>query len=71
VWARARNRRGQIVEAWQEFGEGYAFTAAVAVRAVEQVFERRPIGALTPAQAFGADFALNIDGVKRYEVRKG
>jgi len=52
-------------------GEGYAFTAAAAVRAVEAVLERRPTGALTPAQAFGADFALGIDGVKRYHAAKG
>ncbi len=71
VWARADNRRGTVVEAWQEMGEGYAFTAAAAVRAVEAVLERRPTGALTPAQAFGADFALGIDGLKRYHAAKG
>lgn len=71
VWARADNQRGKVVEAWQESGEGYAFTAAAVVRAVEEVFERRPIGALTPSQAFGADFALSIDGVKRYDAAKG
>jgi short subunit dehydrogenase-like uncharacterized protein len=71
VWARADNRRGTVVEAWQELGEGYAFTAAAAVRAVEGVLERRPTGALTPAQAFGADFVLGFDGVKRYRAAKG
>ncbi len=71
VWARADNGRNKVVEAWQETGEGYAFTAAAAVRSVEEVFERRPSGVLTPSQAFGADFSLSIDGVKRYDAVKG
>jgi short subunit dehydrogenase-like uncharacterized protein len=66
VWARATNRSGQAIEAWQETGEGYAFTAAAAVRAVEELFAHRPVGALTPAQAFGADFVLSVDGARRY-----
>ncbi|MEW5959580.1 MAG: hypothetical protein AB1801_17790 [Chloroflexota bacterium] len=71
VWVRAHNQRGKTVEVWQETGEGYAFTSAAAVRAVEQVLERRPCGALTPSQAFGADFALSIEGVKRDVAAKG
>ena len=30
-----------------------------------RVLRERPSGALTPAQAFGADFVLNIEGVRR------
>jgi len=30
----------------------------------------RPVGALTPAQAFGADFALSIEGTRRYADQK-
>lgn len=71
VWARADNGRNKTFEAWQETGEGYAFTAAAAVRSVEEVFARELSGALTPSQAFGADFALSIDGVSRYDAVKG
>lgn len=66
AWARAMNQNGQQVEAWLELGEGYHFTAASSVQAVEQVLRDHPSDALTPAQAFGADFVLNIEGVRRW-----
>jgi short subunit dehydrogenase-like uncharacterized protein len=66
AWARATNQNGQQVEAWLELGEGYHFTAASSVRAVEHVIRDRPSGALAPAQAFGADFVLTIEGVRRW-----
>jgi short subunit dehydrogenase-like uncharacterized protein len=68
TWARATDQKGHQVEAWLELGEGYQFTAASSVRAVEQVLRDRPSGALTPAQAFGADFVLTIEGVRRLPV---
>lgn len=68
VWARASAGRGQAREAWLVTPEPYAFTALSAVTCVEQVLGRRPAaGALTPAQAFGADFVLTIPGVQRYD----
>jgi short subunit dehydrogenase-like uncharacterized protein len=66
AWARATNQNGHQVEAWLELGEGYHFTAASSVRAVEHVRRDRPSGALAPAQAFGADFVLTIEGVRRW-----
>lgn len=66
AWARAMNHDGEQVEAWLELGEGYQFTAASSVRAVERVLRDHPAGALTPAQAFGADFVLTIEGVRRW-----
>jgi short subunit dehydrogenase-like uncharacterized protein len=66
TWARATNQHGQQAEAWLELGEGYQFTAASSVQAIEQVLRERPSGALTPAQAFGADFVLSIEGVRRW-----
>src|SRR6185436_4839728 len=68
AWARATNQNGHQVEAWLELGEGYHFTAASSVQAVEHVLRDHPSGALTPAQAFGADFVLNIEGVRRWAV---
>jgi short subunit dehydrogenase-like uncharacterized protein len=66
VWARAMNQDGRQVEAWLALGEGYQFTAASSVRAVEQVLRSQLCGALTPAEAFGADFVLTIEGVQRW-----
>lgn len=67
LWARASAENGQAREAWLDTVDGYAFTAESAVLALEKIAERRPVGALTPAQAFGADFALEIGGSVRHE----
>jgi len=71
IWACARDSRGQKQEAWLETTEAYRFTAAASVRCVERILEARPSGALTPAQAFGADFVLEIEGTRRYDVLPG
>jgi short subunit dehydrogenase-like uncharacterized protein len=68
AWARAMDQNGQQIEAWLALGEGYHFTAASSVRAVEHVLRDHPSGALTPAQAFGADFVLTIEGVRRWSA---
>jgi short subunit dehydrogenase-like uncharacterized protein len=60
VWAEARDRAGNRVVSLLETGEGYRLAAAAAVRALEKLLALRPVGALTPAQAFGADFALSL-----------
>ena len=67
LWARAANDKGEEAEAWLETVEAYRFTSMAAVRCVERVLEERPCGALTPAQAFGADFVLQIPETKRYD----
>ena len=71
TWVRAKNARGDTFETWQEMGEGYDFTAQAVIRAVEKVFSEKIIGALTPFQAFGSDFALSINGTRRYTETKG
>ena len=68
VWAEASNDRGQTIAAMLETGEGYRAAAAAAVRAVESLIEMPRIGALTPVQAFGADFALAIPGTRMQEL---
>ena len=67
LWARAVDREGQEAEAWLTTPEGYAFTALSGIRAVEQTLAQKPIGAVTPAMAFGADFVLGIEGVQRFD----
>lgn len=68
VWARAANEQGQSAEAWLETVEAYRLTAETAVRAAERVLEGGIVGAQTPAQAFGADFILEIEGTQRHEM---
>jgi short subunit dehydrogenase-like uncharacterized protein len=67
LWARASAGNGQAREAWLDTVDGYALTAESSVLALEKIAERRPAGALTPAQAFGADFVLEIGGSVRRE----
>lgn len=67
LWARASAGNGQAREAWLDTVDGYALTAESAVLALEKIAERRPVGALTPAQAFGADFVLEVGGTVRRE----
>lgn len=68
VWACVRDRQGKSVQAWLETGESYAFTAQSGVRVVERALSARRVGALTPAQAFGHDFVLEIEGTRRYDA---
>ncbi len=49
--------------------EGYAFTVATAVRAVERVLaEPGRTGFTTPSLAFGPDFVLDVPGVAREDL---
>ncbi|MBI3478968.1 MAG: saccharopine dehydrogenase NADP-binding domain-containing protein [Nitrosomonadales bacterium] len=65
IWARAADRHGKMFEARLETGDGYEFTALASIQAIEQVMRQQPIGIHSPATAFGADFVLRIDGVRR------
>ncbi|GAB4524461.1 MAG: saccharopine dehydrogenase NADP-binding domain-containing protein [Anaerolineae bacterium] len=68
VYARATNRMGETAEAWLETVEAYRFTAEASVLAVEHVLQGDYHGALTPAQAFGADFVLNVETTRRMDT---
>jgi len=69
VWAEVRNDDGQSAAAMLETGEGYRAAAAVAVRAVESLLRIPRVGALTPVQAFGPDFVLNVAGTHIQELQ--
>jgi short subunit dehydrogenase-like uncharacterized protein len=58
VWAHAADDAGHHASAMLETGEGYRAAAHAAVSAVELQLRDPRVGALTPVQAFGADFAL-------------
>lgn len=73
LWARARDGSGDGVEAWLETAEAYHLTAVAAVSAVEKILAGKlsATGALTPAQAFGADFVLELDDTRRFDSLTG
>ncbi|MBN2472902.1 MAG: saccharopine dehydrogenase NADP-binding domain-containing protein [Anaerolineae bacterium] len=68
VYARVENDRGAQAEAWLETPEAYRLTAETGIRAVEQTLSGQPRGALTPAQAFGADFVLSVPETVRVDA---
>jgi len=61
---------GATAEAWLQTGDSYAFTSAASIRAVEETIGRSPRGALSPAAAFGADFAFAIHETRRIDVHE-
>ncbi len=67
-WARATGRDGSTAEAWLETGDSYAFTSAASLRAVEETLKGIAPGALSPAAAFGADFAFTIQDTARVDA---
>jgi short subunit dehydrogenase-like uncharacterized protein len=69
-WARATGSDGATAEAWLQTGDSYAFTSAASIRAVEETIRRSPRGALSPAAAFGADFAFAIHETRRIDVHE-
>jgi hypothetical protein len=60
-WARATGSDGSTATALLETGDSYLFTPAASVRAIEEIIGGSHPGALSPASAFGADFALSIN----------
>jgi short subunit dehydrogenase-like uncharacterized protein len=68
IWARAADLKGASAEAWLEIGEAYQFTAKASVQAVEKTLGSTLAGAFSPAQAFGSDFVLGVEGTKRFDT---
>lgn len=66
LWAQALDHHGKVAEAWLETGEGYDFTASASIHAMERVLNQGLSGAMTSATAFGADFVLQVAGVRGY-----
>ena len=60
-WARATGSDGSTATALLEIGDSYLFTPAASIRAVEEAIGGSHLGALSPASAFGADFAFSIN----------
>jgi short subunit dehydrogenase-like uncharacterized protein len=68
IWGRVENASGVSRESWLETQEGYSFTALAAVASVERVLAGGVAhGFQTPARAFGPDFVLELEGVRRFD----
>jgi short subunit dehydrogenase-like uncharacterized protein len=67
-WARATGPGGTTSQAWLQTGDSYAFTASASIRAVEEALTQSLRGALSPATAFGAGFALTIPDTTRIDA---
>ena len=71
VWASARRAGEGPVTARLRGPEAYTFTARAAVNAMERVLDgTAPPGYQTPSTAFGADFALDVEGTERVVVEE-
>lgn len=64
VWARARDPHGGEAQAALSAPNGYALTVDSVLRIVTRL-PRLPHGTRTPSSALGADFVLELDGVRR------
>ena len=69
VWGQVEDDSGQRVEMQLTTPGGYQFTAVSAIAAVERILRAPPAsGFATPSKAFGAEFVLQLPGVKRLET---
>jgi short subunit dehydrogenase-like uncharacterized protein len=69
-WACASAPDGRRFEAGLESLEAYRLTAEAGVLAVEKLLENPKSGALSPAQALGMDFILEIENTHRYDLNQ-
>jgi len=69
VWGEVEDESGQRKASRLQGPEGYTLTALTALAIVERVLAGdAPAGFQTPSRAYGADFILNIEGVKREDL---
>ena len=65
AWAEVRDGDNEVLTARLRLREAYTFTALASLEAVERVMDgTAPPGYQTPSSAFGAGFALEIEGVE-------
>ena len=71
VWGEVSTDAGERRAARQYGPDGYSFTALTAVGSAERVLGGEAAsGFLTPSRAFGPDFVLTFEGVRREDVRE-
>lgn len=68
LWGEACDAEGNRVEARQQGPEGYTTTALAALNITQKILDGKfTPGYKTPAEAFGADLILEIEGVARQD----
>ncbi|HET9594615.1 MAG TPA: saccharopine dehydrogenase, partial [Anaeromyxobacteraceae bacterium] len=69
LWAEASDGAGRRAAARLEAPEGYTLTAMTAVAALERALrgDVKP-GFQTPSTAYGKDFVLEMEGVRRIDL---
>ncbi|WP_035727363.1 saccharopine dehydrogenase family protein [Eisenibacter elegans] len=66
LWGKVTNAEGQSYSALLHTPEGYALTAQTALEIALRMLQGDTLeGFLTPSKAFGADFILQFEGVRR------
>jgi short subunit dehydrogenase-like uncharacterized protein len=66
IWGEVRDQEGRRAVSRLQGPEGYEFTVRTALLCLEQAWKgQAPPGFQTPARAFGPDFVLAVDGVRR------
>lgn len=68
VLAYAENRKADKYQVILKTPEAYYFTVLASIEAIKKIIDKPLSGALTPSQAFGYNFPLEIDNVKRSDV---
>ena len=69
MWGEVQDPSGRTAAARLRTPEGYTLTMLTAVACVERVLAgAAPSGFQTPSRAYGADFILGIDGVRRDDL---
>jgi short subunit dehydrogenase-like uncharacterized protein len=69
LWAEVANAKGEKKACALKSIEPYRLTAECCVRAIEKLQQKTGIaGALTPAQAFGKDFILELPGTHFFDL---
>ena len=71
LWGEAIDLNGNRVESRMQGPEGYTLTAHAALNIAQKIIDGNfTPGYQTPAQAFGADLVLEIEGVARQDVEQ-
>ncbi|MFT5917141.1 MAG: short subunit dehydrogenase-like uncharacterized protein [Flammeovirgaceae bacterium] len=67
LWGKVRNAKGESLEARLETPEAYWLTGQTAVASAKNILATNlKSGFYTPSSAFGADFIMEFEGVKRF-----
>jgi short subunit dehydrogenase-like uncharacterized protein len=69
VWGEVEDAAGRRAVSRMRTPEGYTLTAMTSVAAVQKVLGgHAPVGFQTPSLAYGADWILELDDVRREDV---